>query len=271
MSVNTILTIITLGFLGISLVCFLLKSQISKKISYVSLFLAIVLLAINQTIIKENISENISENNSKYDTDILNINVDELSKPYIKAGKVNQHKLFSKGEMNRDIQKENLILLKDFLTSHNIKYFIESGTLLGAVRDKELIKGDSDADISLGKHDMSKLRKIYSKLEKLGFISFRNDLRSWMSMSLLRKGEYIDFYTLFDTIPFSLTLYPFLGTQFPVPYYYEEWLDELYGDWRTPDPNGKGDGSWERGMPKYVKKWGVVKEKFDNFIDIVPE
>jgi len=271
MSVNTILTIITLGFLGISLVCFLLKSQISKKISYVSLFLAIVLLAINQTIIKENISENISENNSKYDTDILNINVDELSKPYMKAGKVNQHKLFSKGEMNRDIQKENLILLKDFLTSHNIKYFIESGTLLGAVRDKELIKGDSDADISLGKHDMSKLRKIYSKLEKLGFISFRNDLRSWMSMSLLRKGEYIDFYTLFDTIPFSLTLYPFLGTQFPVPYYYEEWLDELYGDWRTPDPNDKGDGSWERGMPKYVKKWGVVKEKFDNFIDIVPE
>ena len=269
MSVNTILTIIAVGLMGISLVCFLLKSQISKKISYVSLFLAIVLLAINPMIIRESIGEN----NSKYDTDILNINVDELSKPYIKAGKVNQQKLFSKGEMNRDIQKENLILLKDVLTSHNIKYFIESGTLLGAVRDKGFIKGDEDADISIGKHDMSKLRKIYSKLEKLGFISFRNGLperddleeneRSWMSMSLLRKGEYIDFYTLFDTIPFSLTLYPFLGTQFPVPYYYEEWLDELYGDWRTPDPNDRGNGSWERGMPKYVKKWGVVKENLD--------
>ena len=50
MSVNTILTIIALGLTGISLVCFLLKSQISNKISYVSLFLAIVLLAINPMI-----------------------------------------------------------------------------------------------------------------------------------------------------------------------------------------------------------------------------
>jgi hypothetical protein len=50
MSVNTILTIIALGLMGISLVCFLLKSQISNKISYVSLFLAIVLLAINPMI-----------------------------------------------------------------------------------------------------------------------------------------------------------------------------------------------------------------------------
>ena len=179
----------------------------------------------------------------------------------MKAGKVNQHKLFSKGEMNRDIQKENLILLKDFLTSHNIKYFIDCGTLLGAVRDKGFIKGDEDTDISIGKVSIDKVRSLFPELERLGFISFRNS-NSWMSMSLLRKGEYTDIYTHHDSIPFELEEFPFLGTTFPIPKYYDEYLSELYDTWKVPSKY-RGDGSWERGMPKYVKKWGVVKEKFD--------
>ena len=34
------------------------------------------------------------------------------------------------------------------------------------------------------------------------------------------------------------------------------YLDEHYGNWRVPDKNDKGDRSWEKGMPAYVKKWG---------------
>ena len=53
--------------------------------------------------------------------------------------------------MNNDIQKENLLLLKEFLESQNIRYYIDCGTLLGAVRDKDLIKGDTDADVMISK------------------------------------------------------------------------------------------------------------------------
>ncbi len=54
MMVSTILTIITFIILGVSLVCFLLKSEAAKKIGYVLLFLTIILLAIHPFIRSSN-------------------------------------------------------------------------------------------------------------------------------------------------------------------------------------------------------------------------
>jgi len=157
--------------------------------------------------------------------------------------------------MNLKIQEENLLILHKFFKKHTLEYFIDCGTLLGAIRENGLIKGDQDADFSISKNSLEKLRDNLPELEKLGFVSFRNS-DTWMAMSLLRRGEYIDIYNFFDTIPFDLGTYQFLGKSFPVPKHYNEYLDELYGNWRVPDKNGKGDGSWEKGMPAYVKKWG---------------
>ena len=43
---------------------------------------------------------------------------------------------------------------------------------------------------------------------------------------------------------------------FPIPNHYDDYLTEFYGySWRTPSKD-KGDESWEKGMPKYIKKWG---------------
>ena len=56
----------------------------------------------------------------------------------------------------RLIQEANLALLKDFDTicnEHNIKYWIDFGTLLGAMRHKGFIPWDDDLDVSMPRED----------------------------------------------------------------------------------------------------------------------
>jgi len=191
--------------------------------------------------------------NQSLNTDISKVECDPLSLKYITNGKIDKSALFNKKTMNHDIQKENLLLLKEFLYSQNIRYYIDCGTMLGAVRDKDLIKGDTDADIMISRASVKDIRNKKHLLEKMGFISFRNSNNwVWLPMSLLRKGEYIDLYAFWWHIPFELIDYPFLGTYFPVPKFYEEYLTEQYVIWKTPS-NSKGPLNWEWGMKKYVK------------------
>ena len=190
-----------------------------------------------------------------YNTDLSNVLYEPLSFKYIKNGKIDKKSLFSKKNMDHDIQKENLLLLKEFLYSQNIRYYIDCGTMLGAVRDKDLIKGDTDADIMISKPSVKEIRNKKHLLEKMGFILFRNK-NGWLPMSLLRKGEYIDLYSFWWHIPFELIDYPFLGTFFPVPKFYEEYLTEQYNNWKIPS-NDKGNFNWEWGMKKYVKNHSV--------------
>ena len=55
----------------------------------------------------------------------------------------------------QEIQK----LLKNFLDAHKIRYYLDCGTLLGAVRDKNFIKGDTDIDIQVPQQDLERLRE----------------------------------------------------------------------------------------------------------------
>ena len=155
---------------------------------------------------------------SKFDTDLQNdtSKFGDLSMEYIVDGNINEEKVFSKKNMDNLIQKENLLLLNDFFKKKYIKYYIDCGTLLGAIRENNFIKGDSDADIMVSEKGVYILRQNLKELENIGFISFRNnDGGGWMGMSLLRNGEYIDIYKT-DEIKFELILYYFLDSYFYV-------------------------------------------------------
>lgn len=197
--------------------------------------------------------------NRNKDNFVVKSHIHSLSKPFIIKNKVNQKKLFSKKYMNHEIQEENLLLLNIFFKDFGIQeYFIDCGTLLGAVREGKIIKGDTDADISLCTTSLHTLKENINTLRLLGFIDFRHS-NTWLPISLLRKGEYIDIYHHFksDCIPFETTPIYFLGTYFPIPKYYDEWLTELYGQWEIPSDNEKGFGNWQKGMPTYMKKYGT--------------
>jgi len=60
-----------------------------------------------------------------------------------------------------DMIKILLYFLTDTLDKHNVKYFIDGGTLLGSVRESDIIQHDDDADIGILYDDY------YGKLENI--------------------------------------------------------------------------------------------------------
>ena len=62
-----------------------------------------------------------------------------------------------------------LFFSTDFLTKHGIKYFLEGGTLLGIVRDGDLLSWDHDVDISIDYSDAEKLDKLRWRFYLMGY------------------------------------------------------------------------------------------------------
>ena len=82
--------------------------------------------------------------------------------------------LWKSEPMDHEIQKENLLLLKKLLDELRVEYYIDCGTLLGAVRDKGFIKGDHDADIMVSEAGAEIIRGHIQSLDDMGFITWRN-------------------------------------------------------------------------------------------------
>jgi lipopolysaccharide cholinephosphotransferase len=106
-----------------------------------------------------------------------------------------------------------LVEIDKICRKHNITYFIEGGTLLGAVRHKGFIPWDDDIDILVFKRDYKKLRKVLiEELPKQYFFSdwttdkyhYDNygrvkDTKSVFPFPLFRKqkaqGAFVDVFT----------------------------------------------------------------------------
>jgi len=64
----------------------------------------------------------------------------------------------------------NLKDLKEILDKYNVEFWLETGTLLGAVRDKKLIPWDWDIDLSFKEEDFKKILSAAPEFKKKGFI-----------------------------------------------------------------------------------------------------
>jgi len=78
---------------------------------------------------------------------------------------------------NHEQLKEILFFVTDLLNKHNIKYWLDYGTLLGAVRGKDIIPWDIDTDISCLEEDKEKIFALMPIINKKFYFcqhSFKN-------------------------------------------------------------------------------------------------
>jgi len=179
-------------------------------------------------------------------------------------------------KINKEIAADNLRDLKKVLDSEGIKFMLIAGTLLGAVREHDFITHDEDIDLAFLNEDKQKVFDILPKLLEIGFEIARYDKRELMS--IIRNGEYIDFYFFkpkegefgIRTCSGWLILEKFLtrygqlefkGEMFSVPKDYIEFLRCEYGDdWKTPI-------KWfDYEMPWWKLKLFAIKEHIKDWL-----
>jgi len=118
-----------------------------------------------------------------------------------------------------------------FLEAEGIDYHLEGGTLLGIVRDKELLPWDHDIDISIPSKEVEKFLMVKKKLYWKGYkVSIR---RSRKNVSVFKEGQ----YTLFKVkklIPSLIkSLYPWYSKNYIVLDIFVKVKDENYCYWQA--------------------------------------
>jgi phosphorylcholine metabolism protein LicD len=88
--------------------------------------------------------------------------------------------------------------IKSFLDEENVKYWLNFGTLLGAVRDKKIISWDNDIDLSVSVSEVNKVLKIIPKMSELGWRVDVTDPAIYFS-----KNK--------ETLPIGISIYRFCG------------------------------------------------------------
>lgn len=123
------------------------------------------------------------------------------------------------GSELRSLQLEMLAILKQFdeiCKRHNISYWLDGGTLLGAIRHGGFIPWDDDLDVAMKHEDYNKIKRILQKELKhplyfqsietdngyiLPFVKIRNEQipiteRDSYDIFYKFKGIYIDIFSL---------------------------------------------------------------------------
>lgn len=192
--------------------------------------------------------------------------------------------------MDKEKAKTLLFAVADVLEKYSITYFLDYGTLLGAIREKDFIEHDNDIDLGIfdnlvGNYEL--LYKITKELNEKGIklnaiweqsaISF---VFGDISLDLNRYVKQGDNYVL--SLFGKKSIYPsrfldslfnieFLGRVFNVPHTPSALLESGYGpDWMTPIKDKKPNNLFQEDrhielldvhqlVPIFSKKWHLSK------------
>lgn len=137
----------------------------------------------------------------------------------------------------------------DILVKHKIDYWIDGGTLIGAVRHKGLIPFDDDLDLGVLHQDEIRLQATQQDFEKLGYVfsqktiySVCNDIacldifichkkdNKFILTNLLVRNAYQKEYFYEDEL-FPLKKYQFGEIEVYGPNKFQGYLDRQYPEW----------------------------------------
>jgi len=149
----------------------------------------------------------------------------------------------------------------DICEKNNISYWADSGTLLGAVREKGMIKHDDDVDICVNEKDLLRLLEVYKdnseyhitpdKLEKGAIYKLKRRGISSVFIDIFivdRKGDIIKYRDWDKIWPNAYykdeEIFPLKKVEFEDFYIYAPnnplpYLERQYGNWKIPDDYGR--------------------------------
>jgi hypothetical protein len=164
--------------------------------------------------------------------------------------------------INKESALTNLSELNEILKKHNVKYWIQDGTLLGYYRDKDFINHDNDLDIGIKWKDFNKI--VLFDIIDNGFIlnAVNGFVDSSLVINFVKREVPVDFYFYYSNksgiYHSALVKKPYVNGRYRVDYNYKDFdvkeskflncscyvpEDELYfietkygKNWRTPDP-----------------------------------
>ena len=160
--------------------------------------------------------------------------------------------------LDHELARKALLDLKQALDKSSVEFFLRSGTLLGCIREGDLLEHDKDIDIGVFEQpDLGTLQDLLLKTGKFKSKADRYRGQNRVSLTIFHNnGTAFDIYQHQDKnnhylvehfLPgrsfarqftrFKLTPTAFLGTTFCIPDNSELYLTELYGDdWHVPKP-----------------------------------
>jgi len=168
-------------------------------------------------------------------------------------------------------KEEKLIFLKEvkkILDENDIKFWIDAGTLLGAIRDNDFIEWDKDIDISTMEKNKNKIADLKNEFNKIGKFGAHIRENDYLASHYILKGDFkIDIYYWKDigneyicyaNREFISVISPeyfkklkkirFKDIEIPVPDNTIEYLKEHYGEsWIIPDKN------WQENRKRFFK------------------
>ena len=181
------------------------------------------------------------------------------------------YELFSSHDIGKTINHTEALYLLETVTNifkeNNITTWLDCGTLLGVIREKDFLGHDTDVDISSFEDDYDKALQIVNNrtlLEKYNIECWRNQ-KILISFNMKDKTTYIDIY-FWHWKP-KLSNINFKNNIYNVPYNPEEYLEHLYGPkWGIPckenchaDPYNHFEGVKKS---KYFEKY-KIKSNFN--------
>ncbi len=187
------------------------------------------------------------------------------------------------------VRRKEFLTICDVLDETKTNYFLQTGILLGAIRDNELIKWDWDIEISVFSDDfLPKIDLIVKKLIDKNF-EIKNVNKKKYESKIDFIGQYpenVTGYTIFSwnyskskdkywrkdlSVPSrflnKLSRTNLFGREFRCPNYTEEYLTFAYGDWKTPLRSSNKNLYMTKSFRNKFKNLMIILKK--NFLKIL--
>jgi len=184
--------------------------------------------------------------------------LDFIFKRTVKKGYNGSDKKEKFTKLQRQLCPQLLENTVEFVESLSIPYWLTAGTLLGTIREGDIIKNDTDLDIAIPKKYSPLFRWAIKNGGHENFdLKCDRQVKRLVSFVLKNnKGAYIDVYDYMEIDDMELVQARLMNRLYYVPKNSEKLLECMYGNWKIPS----GKHATLEDMEKCTKKLGVIED-----------